>query len=190
MSTASEVLAAQLRSPGFRRTEPGYDPDQVVHHLGAVHALVVELERRSDDLAAAVAHAEAAAIRAEAEAPPPSLDDDELLQVVFDGQRRADELLARAEAEAARLGDQADARIAELRDDRELRRLAAAVEEARRQWTALREAITEAEDDLHAVDVATTRCRAVIDERLTAALLDLAVMAETQLATSSTTERP
>lgn len=179
MSTASEVLAAQLRSPGFRRTEPGYDPDQVVDHLGAVHSLIVGLERRADDLAAAVARAEADAIRAEADAPPPSLDDDELLKVVFEGQRQADELLARAEADAARLAAQADARIAELRDDRELRRLAAAVDEARQRWTALREAISAAEDDLRTVDEATRRCRTVIDERLTAALLDLAVMAET-----------
>lgn len=179
MSTASEVLAAQLRSPGFRRAEPGYDPDQVVDHLGAVHSLIVGLERRTDELAAAVAQAEAAAARAEAEAPPPSLDDDELLKAVFEGQRQADELLARAEAEADRLAAQADARIAELRDDRELRRLAAAVDEARQRWTALREATTAAEDDLRTVDQATRRCRAVIDERLTAALLDLAVMAET-----------
>lgn len=179
MSTASEVLAAQLRSPGFRRTEPGYDPDQVVDHLAAVHALIIDLERRADDLTAAVAQAEAAAIRAEAEAPPPSLDDDELLKVVFEGQHQGDELVARAEAEAHRLAAQADARIAELRDDRELRRLAAAVDEARQRWMALREAVAAAEDDLHTVDEATRRCRGVIDERLTAALLDLAVMAET-----------
>lgn len=187
MSTASEVLAAQLRSPGFRRAEPGYDPDEVVDHLAAVHSLVVALEQRTDELTAAVAQAEAVAARAETDAPPPSLDDDELLKAVFEGQRQADELTARAEAEAARLERQADARIAELRDDRDLRRLAAAVDEARQRWTALRDAVAEAEDDLRSVDEATTRCRAVIDERLTAALLDLAVMAETEL--TSSTER-
>lgn len=185
VSTASEVVAAQLRSPGFRTAASGYDPDHVRDHLAAVHGVVATLERRIDDLSREVATAEAAARRAEADAPAaPAAEDDELLQAVFEGQRQADELLSRAEAEAARLAREADARVAVLRDDSEVRRLAAAVEAARRQWDDMHAAAEQAEDDLRTTAEATRRCRSVIRERLDAALRDI-----TSTATSTTTER-
>lgn len=185
VSTASDVLAAQLRSPGFRTAPSGYDPDHVRDHLAAVHGLVATLERRADELDREVAAAEAAAARAEASAPaPPAAEDDELLAAVFEGQRRADELLARAEAEADRLLRQADARVAELRDDSEVRRLRHAVDAARQRWSDTHAAVEQAEDDLRTVAEATRRCRSVVRERLDAALRDI-----TLTATSSATER-
>jgi hypothetical protein len=188
--TASEVLAAQLRSPGFRTVASGYDPDHVRDHLAAVHGVVATLERRIDDLARDVAAAEAAARRAEADAPaPPAAGDDELLTAVFEGQRQADEILARAAAAAARLAAEADARVAALRDDSEVRRLGAAVEAARGQWSAVHEAAEQAEDDLRTAAEATRRCRTVIRERLDAALRDITSTATSTATTSTTTER-
>lgn len=176
MSTVSEMLAAQLRSPGFRSTEPGYEPDDVLGHLASVHELVVGLERRIDQVRAQARAAEAAAERAEAHATVPAPDDDELLTVVFEGQRRADDLLAAAEHQAVTLEREADARIAELRDDSEVRRLAAAVEATRGRLERTQEALRQADDDLRTVAEATRRCRETIGDRLAAALADLTAM--------------
>jgi hypothetical protein len=185
VSSASDVLAAQLRSPGFRTAPSGYDPDHVRDHLAAVHGIFSTLERRVHDLTREVVAAEAAAARAEAAAPaPPAAEDDELLAVVFEGQRRADQVLAEAEAEAARLAREADARIADLRDDSEVRRLRDAVEVARARWSELDAAAEQGRDDLRTVAEATRRARSLLRERLDAALRDITLMA-----TSRATER-
>ena len=176
MSTASEVLAAQLRSPGFRSAEPGYDPEHVRDHLVRVHDFVALLEQRIEETSAAAVASEAKALRAEAESPAPEPDDDELLALVFEGQRRADELVATAEAEAARLRREADDRIAVLCDQREVERLRAAVDEARQRLADTQAAVVQADDDLRAAADATRRCRTTIGDRLAAALADLAEM--------------
>ena len=176
MSTVSEVLAAQLRSPGFRATEPGYDPDQVRDHLAVVAGIVTTLERRIERTSAEADAAEVAAARAEVHSPAPAVDEDELLGAVFEGQRRADDLLARAEVEAARLRRQADERIAALRDETEIERLRAAVDEARQRLADSRAALAQAHDDLDEAAEATRRCRTLIGDRLAAALADLAEM--------------
>jgi hypothetical protein len=183
MSTASEMLAAQLRSPGFRSAEPGYEPEDVLDHLAVVHDLVTGLQQRLADTTARAAAAEEAAARAEAHAPVPDPDDDELLAVVFEGQRTADDLVASAEERAAAIGREADARIAELRDDREVRRLTAAVEETRRQVDETLDAVRQLDDDLRSTAEATRHCRAVVDERLGAAL---AFLADIELVTEHT----
>jgi predicted nucleic acid-binding Zn-ribbon protein len=179
----SEVLAEQLRAPGFRTVERGYDQESVRDHLAVAHALVtqleravVELERRADDLEGRVA-------RAEAGMPVPEPEDDELLAVVFDGQRRADELAADAEAAAVRVLQEADERVAALRDDSERRRLAALVEERQAALAEVEEVVAGIEDDLHVTGEATRACREAIGDRLAAALADLREMA------TSTTER-
>ena len=176
MSTVSEVLAAQLRSPGFRATEPGYDPDQVRDHLAAVAGIVTVLERRIEQTLAEAEAAESSAVRAEAHSPAPPVDDDELLTAVFEGQRRADEVVAHAEAEAVRLRREADERIAVLCDETELQRLRAAVDEARERLAETQAAVVQADDDLQTAAEETRRCRTVIGDRLAAALADLAEM--------------
>lgn len=176
MSTVSEVLAAQLRSPGFRATEPGYDPDQVRDHLAVAAGVVTTLERRIDHTLREAAAAEAAAARAEEDSPAPAVGDDELLAAVFEGQRRADDLAAQAEAEVARLQWEADERIAALRDETEIERLRAAVEQARQRLADSQAAVAQAHDDLEAAAEATRRCRTLIGDRLAAALADLAEM--------------
>lgn len=176
MSTVSEVLAAQLRSPGFRATERGYDPDHVRDHLAVVAGIVTTLERRIDQARAEAVAAESAAARAEAHSPAPAVDDDELLAAVFEGQRQADDLMARAEAEAARLRRQADERVAALCDETEVERLRTAVDEARRRLADSQAAVAQAGDDLEAAAEATRRCRTLIGDRLAAALADLAEM--------------
>lgn len=172
----SEVLAAQLHSPGFRATEPGYDPDHVRDHLAVVSGIVATLERRIADTLSAAAAAESAAVRAEVAAPAPAVDDDELLSAVFEGQRQADEIVERGEAEAVRLVREANQRIAELRDETELDRLRNAVDEARRQVAETQAAVAQADDDLRTAAEATRQCRTAIGDRLAAALSDLAEM--------------
>lgn len=177
MSTASEVLAAQLRSPGFRTAEPGYEPDQVRDHLALTLEIVDGLERRLAEVVSRTRTAEEAAARAEAQSTTPAPDDDELLTVVFEGQRQADRLVADAEERATTLQRQADERIAELRDDSEVRRLAAAADDTRRRLLEAQAALEQVDDDLRAAAEATRQCRAAIRERLGAALADLSDMA-------------
>lgn len=168
------MLAAQLRAPGFRASEPGYDPEQVRDHLALVHGLVATLEHRIEEASGAAQAAEAAARRAEADTVVDP--DDELLAVVFDGQRRADDLLAQAEAEAVRVLREADARVAELRDERELQRLRLDAEAARQRLAETQAAVEAADDDLRTVAEAVRRCREAVGDRLAAALADLAEM--------------
>lgn len=189
VARTSEVLAEQLRSPGFRTVDGGYDSEAVRDHLVLAHGLITRLERDVEEFQARALAAEAAADTAEAHAPPaPSAEDDELLRVVFEGQARADALLAAAEAEAARLAAAADERVAALRDDTELARLRALAAERAAAAARVQEAVAAAEDDLRAVAEATDACRRVVGDRLAAALADL--RAEPALAgTITSTER-
>lgn len=184
VSRVSEVLAEQLRAPGFRTAERGYDQESVRDHLAVAHALVTQLEREVDECEWRADQAETRAGQAEAGIDVPSPQEDELLTVVFEGQRRADELSAEAEATAHRLLRQADERVAALRDAGELRRLEAAAEERRLALERTEEAVATIEDDLHVTGEATRACREAIGDRLTAALADLQ-----QMATSTSTER-
>ncbi|HEX2038417.1 MAG TPA: hypothetical protein VHF47_01660 [Acidimicrobiales bacterium] len=179
MSRVSEVLAEQLRAPGFRTVERGYDQDGVRDHLAVAHALVTQLERAVADTERRAQEAEVRAARAEAGADVPSAHDDELLSVVFDGQRRADELVADAEVAAARVLREADERVAALRDDSEVRRLEAAAEERRAALARTEDEAAGLEDDLHVTGEATRACREAIGDRLAAALADLREMAAT-----------
>ena len=176
MSTVSEVLAAQLHAPGFRIAEPGYEPDGVNQQLVRIHGMVEALERQVAEVTAQARAAEEAAARAEAHAPAPAPDDDELLAAVFEGQRRADDLLAAAEDRVVQLRRAADDRIAALLDDSEVRRLATAVDETRRRLDETRDALDRVEGDLWAATEATRRCRVVIGDRLAAAMADLMAM--------------
>ena len=177
VSRVTEVLAEQLRVPGFRTAERGYDQESVRDHLAVAHALVTQLERDVIDVEARAERAEARAAHAEAgvDAPPP--EEDELLAVVFDGQRRADQLLADAEATVARLRHESDERIAALRDDSEVRRLRAEVEERQSALERVEETVAGIEDDLHVTGEATRACREAIGDCLAAALDDLRDMA-------------
>lgn len=172
-----------IASPAFRTAEPGYEPDEVDEHVAVVREVVVDLERRVDEVTAQALAAEAAAARAEAHATVPAPADDELLTVVFDGQRQADDLLARAEEQAAARHREADLRIAELRDDSEVRRLTAAVDDTRRRLHDAREALRRVDEDLRVTAEATRQCHTVVDQRLAAAMADLA---ETELVTERT----
>lgn len=163
------------------------------------HGLVTRLEGDVEDFQTRARTAEEAAARAEATADLPAPEDDELLLVVFDGQRRADALVEAAEAEAARIHRAADDRIAVLRDDAEVVRLRALVAERAGATAAAVEAVAAAEDDLRAVAEATEACRRVVGDRLAAVLDDLRRMGEPVLAgvrststsgsTSGSTER-
>ena len=176
MSRVAEVLAEQLRAPGFRTVERGYEQDGVRDHLAVAHALVTQLERRiaeatarADDLEARVAEVEATGTT-----PPP--EEDELLSVVFDGQRRADQLLVDAENTVARLAREAEERIAELRDETERERLRALLVERREELRHTEEAVRALDDDLHVTGEATRACREAIGERLATALTHLTTM--------------
>jgi cell division septum initiation protein DivIVA len=176
MSRVAEVLAEQLRAPGFRTADRGYDQDGVRDHLAVVHALVTqverriaETERRADDLEARVVEVEA--VNA---APPP--EEDELLAVVFDGQRRADQLLVDAENTVARLTRDTEARIAELRDETERERLRALVAAKQEELEHTEAAVRTLEDDLHVTGEATRACREAVGDRLAEALTHLTSM--------------
>lgn len=179
MSRVSEVLAEQLRAPGFRTAERGYDQESVRDHLAVAHALVTQLERQVKEIEWRAEQAEARAAHAEAGVDVPPPQEDELLTVVFDGQRRADQLLADAEATVHRLARQAEERVAALRDDSEVRRLEALAEERRLSLERTEEAVAAIEDDLHVSGEATRACREAIGDRLAAALEDLRDMAST-----------
>lgn len=172
-----------IASPAFRTAEPGYEPDEVDGHVAVAREVVADLQRRVHEVTERARAAEAAAIQAESHATVPAPADDELLTVVFKGQRQADDLLARAEEQAAARHHEADLRIAELRDDSEVRRLTAAVDDTRRRLHDAREALRRVDDDLRAAAEATRRCHTVLDERLAAAMADLA---DTELVTERT----
>jgi len=175
VSRVAEVVAERLRAPGFRTVQRGYDPDNVRDHLAVAHALVTQLERQVVETERRADALEAQAARAEV----PVSEDDELLAVVFDGQRRADELVADAEATAAQLLRAADERVAELRDDSEVRRLRAEVEERQAALERTEDVVAEAEDDLHVTGEATRATLDAIGDRLAAALNDLREMERT-----------
>jgi hypothetical protein len=179
VSRVSEVLAEQLRAPGFRTAERGYEQEKVRDHLAVAHALVTQLERQIEEIEWRAEQAEARAAQAEAGVDVPPPQEDELLTVVFDGQRRADQLLADAEATVHRLAREADERVAALRDDSEVRRLEALAEERRLSLERSEEAVAAIEDDLHVSGEATRACREAIGDRLAAALEDLRDMAST-----------
>jgi hypothetical protein len=151
----------------------GYDEDAVRDHLTTAHGLITRLERDVDEFEARAVAAEQAAARAEAAVPVPTVENDELLRAVFDGQARADALVAAAEAEAARIEQEADERIAVLRDDTEVALLRARVADRTEALADLEERVAAAEDDLGAAAAATEECRRVVGERLAAALRDL-----------------
>jgi hypothetical protein len=176
MSRVAEVLAEQLRAPGFRTAQHGYDQDGVRDHLAVAHALVTQLERRLADTSARAdaLEAQVAEVEATHSAPPP--EEDELLAVVFDGQRRADQLLVDAENTVARLARETDARIAELRDETERERLRALAAERQAELEHTEEAIRGLEDDLHVTGEATRACREAVGEQLAAALTHLTTM--------------
>lgn len=190
MSHVTEVLAEQLRAPGFRTADRGYDPASVHDHLAAELAALTQLERRVEETTARAVAAEAAAVRLEAEADTPPAGEDELLTVVFDGQRQADAVVAEAEADATRRRQEADERIAALRDDSEVRRLRVLVEERRAQLAATSAAAARTEDDLVAAAAATRACRETVGERLAAAAAGLRAMAaSTTTSITTSTER-
>lgn len=177
VSRVSEVLAEQLRAPGFRTAERGYDREHVRDHLAVAHALVTQLERQMAEIEWRAEQAEVRATQAEAGVDVPPPQEDELLTVVFDGQRRADELLADAEATAHRLLREADERVAALRDDSEVRRLGALAEERALTLARTEDTVAAIEDDLHVTGEATRACWEAIGDRLAAALADLQEMA-------------
>lgn len=176
MSRVAEVLAEQLRAPGFRTAERGYDQDGVRDHLAVAHALVTQLERRIAETLARVDEVEARVAEAEATAAPPPVEEDELLAVVFEGQRRADQLLVDAENTVTRLARETEARIAELRDTSERERLRALADAHRADLDATEAAVRELDQDLHVTGEAVLACREAVGDRLAAALTHLASM--------------
>jgi cell division septum initiation protein DivIVA len=154
-----EKLASQLKDPPFRTSESGYDPDDVRFFLDDVGA---RLERLESMVEKAEARANAAerklkgARRFARAGATIGTDPGVLNEVVHAGGRRAEEVVASAAVEAARLRQDAEARLAAAQavmDDPEPE-LRAAVDEQR---AALRVAMTAShgvQDDLEAVQEA------------------------------------
>lgn len=176
MSRVAEVLSEQLRAPGFRTAGRGYDQDGVRDHLAVAHALVTQLERRRAEVLARAAEVEVRLAEVEATTASTPPEEDELLNVVFEGQRRADQLLVDAENTVARLARETEEHIAELRDETERQRLRALVEERRAELDRTESAVRDLEDDLHVTGEATLACREAIGDRLAAALIHLTSM--------------
>lgn len=129
-----EKLAAQLREPVFREAESGYDPDDVRGFLDELAARLAVLEERVDEAETVAYRAERRLKKARKFARASGalgVDTSILDEVVMDGQREAQELLLRADAEKARLAAEAEARVAAAKQSVDLSGVRAQIEERR-----------------------------------------------------------
>jgi cell division septum initiation protein DivIVA len=172
-----EKLAAQLREPLFRTSEAGYDPDDVRGFLDETAARLAVLEDRVAKAEQRAEHAERRLSAARRYAAGGAGSDTGILdEVVFAGQRRAEEIGVEAVAAVDRVRSEALARVGAARSSVDDPVLRTEVGDQRQWLRRQRETCHIRQADLEVVDRAVSDARRSILTGLERELAELSAM--------------